>query len=112
MRGASQSTYRIIVSENQVTLENEEGDLWHFGKINSSNTLNIRYEGDELDSTEKYYWKIKVWDQNGNPVSWSETKHFQMGLLNQDDWQAQWINTPDSTVLGILALCTDQRFGS
>ncbi|MDZ7720252.1 MAG: family 78 glycoside hydrolase catalytic domain [Balneolaceae bacterium] len=97
-RGAAQSAYRIIVSGSEENLKNEQGDLWDSGKINSSNSVNIRYEGDELESTEKYYWKVRIWDQNGEPASWSEVQHFQMGLLNEDDWQAQWITTPDSTV--------------
>lgn len=97
-RGASQSAYRIIVSENPDDLENEEGSLWDSGKVNSSSTINNPYEGSALESGQKYFWKARVWDQNGNPTSWSETQHFQMSLLDADDWQARWITTPDSTV--------------
>jgi len=96
--GAAQSAYRIILSSSPETLENEEGDLWDSGKVYSSKTLNIPYEGAELKSTGIYFWKIRVWDQDGNPASWSDIRHFQMGLLNEEDWQADWITTPDSTV--------------
>lgn len=97
-RGAAQSAYRIIVSSNPKKLESEEGDLWDSEKINSSETINIRYEGEQLESTKKYYWRLRVWGRDGESAQWSDVQHFQMGLLNPDDWQAQWITTPDSTV--------------
>lgn len=97
-RGAGQTAYRIIVSDNRENLENEESNLWDSGKVNNTDILNIPYEGERLQSGRKYYWKLQVWDQDGNPASWSDTQHFQMGLLNRGDWQADWITTPDSTV--------------
>lgn len=97
-RGAGQTAYRIIVSENPENLETEEGDYWDSGKINTSNSVNIPYEGEPLSSGLKYYWKVQVWDQDGEATSWSEAQYFQMGLLNPNDWQAEWITTPDSNV--------------
>lgn len=101
-RGAAQSAYRIIVSDNRESVENEQGNMWDSGKVNSPDILNIPYEGERLESGRKYYWKLQVWDQGGNPASWSDTQHFQMGLLNEEDWQARWITTPDSTVASPL----------
>ncbi len=97
-RGAGQTAYRIVVSDSRESVENEEALLWDSGKVNSPDLLNISYEGDQLSSTGKYFWKLRVWDQEGNPAPWSETQAFQMGILNQEDWQADWITTPDSTV--------------
>ncbi|MDR9366943.1 MAG: family 78 glycoside hydrolase catalytic domain [Balneolaceae bacterium] len=97
-RGASQTAYRIIVSGNPENLENEEGDLFDTGKVSSSNTVHVEYDGAPLESGNKYYWKVRVWDQDEEEADWSETHHIQMGLLNPDDWQAQWITTPDTTI--------------
>ena len=97
-RGAAQSAYRIIVSGNPENLENEQGDFWDSGKVNSSNTINIQYDGEPLNRGKKYYWKIRVWGQDGEETNWSEAQYFQMGLLNPEDWQAQWITTPDTTI--------------
>ena len=88
-RGSGQTAFRVIVSESFENLENGQGNLWDSGKVNSSNTVNVRYEGESLQSGQKYFWKAKVWDQDGNSASWSQTQQFQMGLLNPDDWQAQ-----------------------
>lgn len=98
VRGATQSAYRIIISEKHENLENGIGDLWDSGEVKSSNTLNIQYEGEPLVSGEKYYWRVRAWDQDGEAGDWSETQYFRMGLLNPDDWQADWITAPDTTV--------------
>ena len=35
-----------------------------------------------------------VWDEAGLPTPWSEPGYWEMGLLDERDWQADWI-TPD-----------------
>lgn len=97
-RGAVQSAYQILVSGSKEGAEAGEGEIWNTGKVGSGQSLNIPYGGQPLESGSRYYWRVRVWNQDGNPASWSETQHFQMGLLNPDDWQARWITTPDSTV--------------
>lgn len=37
------------------------------------------------------WWKVRVWDNEDAPSAWSETARFSMGLLEKEDWQAQWI---------------------
>ena len=37
------------------------------------------------------YWQVKIWDENDEPGEWSEAAVFEMGLLEQSDWKAQWI---------------------
>ncbi len=39
-----------------------------------------------------YYWKVRVWDEHGIESDWSEPSSWEMGLLNQSDWGAEWIN--------------------
>lgn len=97
-RGAAQSAYQIIISDSQQTVENGDGNIWDSGKINSSNTVNVPFDGEDLESGEMYYWRLKVWDQDGEEAEWSEIQHFQMGLLDESDWQADWITTPDTTI--------------
>lgn len=97
-RGAGQTAYHIIVSDSEEAVENGEGNIWDSGKINSSNTVNIAFDGEELESGEMYYWRLKVWNQDGEEAVWSEVQHFQMGLLDESDWQADWITTPDTTI--------------
>jgi len=37
-----------------------------------------------------------TWDKDGKPSAWSEPAYWSMGLLNKEDWTAQWIGSPDS----------------
>ena len=40
---------------------------------------------------KKYYWQIRVWDNEGRVSTWSQTASWQMGLLKPSDWKAKWI---------------------
>jgi len=37
------------------------------------------------------YWKVRVWDKDGNVSKWSEPAQWSMGLLKPGDWKAKWI---------------------
>lgn len=101
-RGSGQSAYQIIVSQSEDEAQDGRGSIWDTGKTSSSNTVNIEYDGQELQSGETYYWRVKVWDNEGNESNWSNVHSFQMGLLNPGDWKAQWISHPDSSVVSPL----------
>ncbi|MGB6546830.1 MAG: family 78 glycoside hydrolase catalytic domain, partial [Candidatus Acidiferrales bacterium] len=90
-RGLRQTSYRILVASSPSVLAEAVGDLWDTGKTLSSRTIQIEYSGKELKSNQIYYWKLRVWDQNGIASDWSESAHWQMGLLEPGDWKAKWI---------------------
>ena len=90
-RGQSQSAYRILVSGNKKSLKNDIGDFWDSGKVVSELSVNIKYEGKALQSRDVLYWKVKVWNQDGVESPWSETASWEMSLLEQSDWKANWI---------------------
>lgn len=87
----SQSAYEIIVSDNVKDIDKARGNVWKTGKVQSDQSLHIVYEGKPLKSFMKYYWRVKVYDQNGEGVGWSETQLFETGLLKQSDWVGHWI---------------------
>lgn len=97
-RGAAQSAYRIIVSDSRRKAEHHTGNQWDSDKITSDSTLNIPYSGKPLESNKTYYWRVRTWDQDGKPGSWSQINTFHTGLLNNGEWQASWITIPDSSV--------------
>lgn len=87
-----QTAYQILVSSNAVNLSKNIGDVWDSKKVASAQSIHVKYNGSRLLSTQKYFWKIKVWDNKGNSSAWSEPASFQMGLLNISDWKdAKWI---------------------
>ncbi|TMM30625.1 alpha-L-rhamnosidase [Polaribacter aestuariivivens] len=84
----SQSSYQIMVASSKNRLSNP--DIWNSGKIASNSTNQIEYNGDKLISGKKYFWQVKVWDEN-EVSSTSEIAFWSMGNLDFLDWQAQFI---------------------
>lgn len=74
-----QKAYRIILSENKKNIEKNIGELWDTNKIESSNSTNIKYYGEELKPNSIYYWKVQVWTNNVKTSSFSEYQKFKTG---------------------------------
>ena len=98
-RGQRQTAYQIFVAGSEAALAAGRGTLWNTGKITSSRSTAIAYQGDPLQSGRKYWWKVRVWDKDGRLAPESRTGFWQMGLLAPSDWKAQWIaaQTPRDT---------------
>ena len=89
-----QQNYRIIVATTAENAQNGIGDLWDSGVVPSNQMLYISYEGKELQSRDKAYWKVitTVTAKGGKKAKVeSKVKSFEISLLNQEDWQAKWI---------------------
>jgi len=95
-RGDYQRAYQILVASTSEKLAKDQGDIWNTGKINSDQSVQIEYKGKTLQSATSYFWKVKIWDMNGQPSKWSEPAYWSMGLLTREDWNsAQWIAYKD-----------------
>ena len=81
--GTKQTAYQIIAKSGGKI-------IWNTGKVASSRMTHILYEGQPLHSREKVYWSVKLWDENGEGGEIS-TGSFEMGLLENTDWEAKWI---------------------
>jgi alpha-L-rhamnosidase len=90
-RGQKQSAYQILVASSRDKLNANEGDLWDSGKVESDQSLFIRYAGKPLASNKGCFWKVRTWDQNGKESPWSESAYWSMGLLKPTDWHGKWI---------------------
>ena len=90
-RGQRQAAYHVLVAASEETLSGDRGDLWDTGEVASDQSLHLVYAGPALSSEQACWWKVRVWDQDGKPSTWSEPARWTMGLLKADDWQAQWI---------------------
>jgi len=84
-----QSAYQISVASAENKLAGP--DVWKSDKITSNQTNQIVYNGKELISGKKYFWQVKVWDENGIS-STSEIAFWSMGNLDFLDWKAQYIS--------------------
>ena len=89
--GIIQDAYQIIVSSSLEKISNNEGDIWDSGKIASKNSTHVKYNGNPLETATKYFWRVKVWDNQGNVSPWSEPSFWSMGILDAVEWKANWI---------------------
>lgn len=89
-RNTAQVAYHIIAASSIDKLNEQSADLWNTGRIESKQSVFITYTGKPLQSRSDVYWKIKVYTNKGES-SWSAPAKFSIGLLSENDWQAQWI---------------------
>ena len=74
--GAKQTAYEI------------ECEQWNSGKV-QSDAMHAEYPL-ALGSRERVNWRIRLYDENGEPGEWSEA-FFETGLLSPSDFTAKWI---------------------
>ena len=90
-QGRGQVAYQILVASSSDALAQDNGDLWDSGQVNSSQSIQVRYDGKPLDSGISCFWKVRVWDDQGTLSDWSKPASWSMGLLNTTNWQGKWI---------------------
>jgi alpha-L-rhamnosidase len=86
-----QTAYRIKGAFFEDDLSKDEKLQWDSGIIKSSQSVNVPYDGPALQSGERIYWHVTVWDNHGNSVQSEEVAFFEKGLVHPDDWKALWI---------------------
>lgn len=94
-RAQVQTAYRILVATTREALAQERGDLWDTGKVAGDQSTQIAYGGQPLRSRQECFWKVMLWDKHGVASRWSQPASWTMGLLNSNDWAAQFISFRD-----------------
>lgn len=74
----------------QTAYEVDVAGVWSSGRVRSDQSVGIRYAGPPLRPRTRYSWRVRVWDQDGRPSPWSESRWWETALLGTR-WQAQWI---------------------
>lgn len=82
--GIKQTAYQIIASDDAGTL------LWNSGEVESG-SMRAQWGGAPVPARTRVLWKIRLWDENGEPGQWSEA-YFETGLPKGEPWQAKWIS--------------------
>ena len=93
--GSIQQSYRVLVATTPEALK-RGADLWDSGRVESAACSGIQYEGKPLTSRQRCYWKVILWDQNNEVSPASSAGTWEMGLLNDDDWQGSWLAAESS----------------
>ncbi len=86
-----QQAYEIRVAETADNLRKGSKQVWHTGKVNSSESVNVTYGGPAAGPMQRLWWQVRIWDAKNNASEWSAPAYWEMGLLKAADWKASWI---------------------
>ncbi|HHV12029.1 MAG TPA: family 78 glycoside hydrolase catalytic domain [Clostridiales bacterium] len=91
-----QEAYQILVADSE-DFTDEAALAWDSGKV-MGREMKAFYQGDQLRSNTRYFWKIRVWKAGENkPSEYSRTGSWQMGLLQAGQWKGKWIGVLGDT---------------
>lgn len=97
-RGDRQSAYQILVATSPAGLDQGEADMWNSGEVKSPKSAYVEYSGERLEATTPYYWKVRIWDENGESSQWSDAHVFETGLIQESDWgSSKWVSVDKDT---------------
>jgi len=94
----TQHAYQILVADSRSAIEKDLANCWDSGIVKSSASIQQVYQGVELRSRQRYYWKVRLWLDEDQPSEWSEIAFWEMALINTDDWQALWISPDEEDI--------------
>ena len=90
--GARQTFYSLIVGTDSASLGHSKTDqAWSTGKVRSASQL-VTYQGEKLRPFTRYFWAVKVWDQERRSTSLSPVSRFETGMMDQNNWKGAWIS--------------------
>jgi alpha-L-rhamnosidase len=95
-RAEVQSAYRIRVATEPRLLRSDRPDMWDSGYVASSQSFGLLYSGAALQSRQRYWWDVQLWNRDGVPGNPSEPAWWEMGLLSTEEWQARWIRAANA----------------
>ncbi|QDU88675.1 Bacterial alpha-L-rhamnosidase [Pirellulimonas nuda] len=90
-RDQRQTAYQVQVASTPKKLSAGQPDLWDSGRVESDETLAVRYAGKPLKTNQRCFWRVRVWDRDGQASEFSDATQWTTGLLSPSDWQGDWI---------------------
>jgi len=90
-KGTVQTYHHIIVATSIEKLNKNIGDVWDSGKIESTHSQNVRYNGPVLSSAQYYFWKVRIWDNFDRLSKWSPVAWWSTGP-GVDGWKGKWLS--------------------
>lgn len=100
-RGARQTAYQVLVASKPFAAGESKADVWDSGRIESDQSLNVRYQGPALAPSTCYFWRVRVWDAAGKVYPAGELGWWETGLMNESAWHSAWIGyeTPEEAAV-------------
>lgn len=90
-RDVMQASYELRVAASADDLGSD--DVWNSGVVDSDASVEVSYDGAALEPATRYFWQVRVTDNNGETSAWSEAAWFETALPEAGAWDgAEWIS--------------------
>jgi alpha-L-rhamnosidase len=96
-RGQQQSAYRLLVATDPACLREGRADVWDSQRVPSDECLLVPLDKIKLQPKTRYYWTVKLWDENNQAGNYAPAARFETGLFNLNEWHeggVDWIESP------------------
>ena len=93
-RGQRPTAYQVLAATRPALLSESKADLWDSGKVPSGESVQVVYGGKPLLPGQRVFWKVRAWNREEKPSSYSAASWWEIGLLTPADWRAAWITRP------------------
>jgi arylsulfatase A-like enzyme len=74
-----QQAFQLLVADSEQSLALNKGNIWDSKRTKSSHSTNVTYAGSELQNHKKYFWKVRIWDEDNRLTDYSESQSFTIG---------------------------------
>ena len=92
-RNVMQTAYQIRVGTDSANLSAGKSLVWDSGKKKGEVSVFLPYAGTPLKPNTKYYWQVKVKDNQGKESAWSAIGSWRTSLFGAANWSAKWITS-------------------
>jgi alpha-L-rhamnosidase len=72
--------YQVLVASSEEKLKADDGDLWDSGRV-LSDRKTAQYQGKALQSLQRCFWKVRVWNDYDTTGGYSDSASWEMGVL-------------------------------
>jgi alpha-L-rhamnosidase len=91
VRNVKQTAYELRISFTSEKLKGGSQLVWESKKVQSDESNQVVYDGPAIESGKRYYWTVRVWDNQNRVSDWAPAAFWETGLLKPADWKASWI---------------------
>lgn len=91
LKNIIQTAYQIQVVANTNDFSKSSAMVWNSGKIASEQSVHVPFSGKPLTAKTRYYWRVKIWDNQNHETEWSKPAYWETGILDSAQWIAKWI---------------------
>ncbi len=88
------AAYQVLVASSEDALAQGRGDLWDTGRVEGAPPAHVVYAGKALASAQRAHWTVRLWDADGGVSTAPQAPWFELALLDESDWEAEWIGFP------------------